>query len=141
MSDVAIRVRGFSQFFGASRKLDALDLDVRRNEILGIIGPARSGKSPFLCALNRLNDLVRGSRVEGTITIDGRDIYEPDVDVVELRRKLGMVFATPVPLPRSIFENVAFGARMAGLKGRARLDAVVRDSLERGGLWEEVKDR
>jgi phosphate transport system ATP-binding protein len=141
MSDVAIRVRGFSQFFGATRKLDALDLDVRRNEILGIIGPARSGKSTFLCALNRLNDLVRGSRVEGTITIDGRDIYEPDVDVVELRRKLGMVFATPVPLPRSIFENVAFGARMAGLKGRARLGVLVRDSLERGGLWEEVKDR
>ncbi|MBE3109712.1 MAG: phosphate ABC transporter ATP-binding protein [Acidobacteria bacterium] len=141
MTDVAIRVRGFSQFFGAVQKLNALDLDVRRNEILGIIGPARSGKSTFLCALNRLNDLVRGSRVEGTITIDGRDIYEPDVDVIELRRKLGMVFATPVPLPRSIFENVAFGARMAGLKGRARLDAVVRDSLERGGLWEEVKDR
>ena len=141
MSDVAIRVRGFSQFFGDVRKLNALDLDVHRNEILGIIGPARSGKSTFLCALNRLNDLVRGSRVEGTITIDGRDIYAPDVDVVELRRKLGMVFATPVPLPRSIFENVAFGARMAGQKGRAQLDAVVRDSLERGGLWEEVKDR
>jgi phosphate transport system ATP-binding protein len=141
MSDVAIRVRGFSQFFGDIRKLNALDLDVHRNEILGIIGPARSGKSTFLCALNRLNDLVRGSRVEGTITIDGRDIYAPDVDVVELRRKLGMVFATPVPLPRSIFENVAFGARMAGVQGRARLDVLVRDSLEKGGLWEEVKDR
>jgi len=141
MSDVAIRVRGFSQFFGAAIKLEALDLDVNRNEILGIIGPARSGKSTFLCALNRLNDLVRGSRVEGTITIDGRDINEPGVDVVELRRKLGMVFATPVPLPRSIFENVAFGAKMAGVRGRTRLDALVRDSLEKGGLWEEVKDR
>ena len=141
MTDVAIRVRGFSQFFGAARKLEALDLDVNRNEILGIIGPARSGKSTFLCALNRLNDLVRGSRVVGTIEIDGRDIYQPDVDVVELRRKLGMVFATPVPLPRSIFENVAFGARMAGIRGRGRLDALVRDSLEKGGLWEEVKDR
>jgi phosphate transport system ATP-binding protein len=141
MSDVAIRVRGFSQSFGDVRKLAALDLDVPRNEILGIIGPARSGKSTFLCALNRLNDLVRGSRHEGTVTIDGRDIYAPDVDVVELRRKLGMVFATPVPLPRSIFENVAFGARMAGIRDRARLDAIVRDSLEKGGLWEEVKDR
>jgi len=141
MTDVAIRVRGFSQYFGAARKLEALDLDVNRNEILGIIGPARSGKSTFLCALNRLNDLVRGSRVVGTIEIDGRDIYQPDVDVVELRRKLGMVFATPVPLPRSIFENVAFGARMAGIRGRGRLDALVRDSLEKGGLWEEVKDR
>jgi len=141
MSEVAIEVRGFSQFFGGVRKLNALDLDVHRNEILGIIGPARSGKSTFLCALNRLNDLVRGSRHEGTVAIDGRDIYAPDVDVVELRRKLGMVFATPVPLPRSIFENVAFGARLAGIRGRAKLDAVVRDSLEKGGLWEEVKDR
>jgi phosphate transport system ATP-binding protein len=141
MNDIVIQVRGFSQFFGSLRKLDALDLDVRRNEILGIIGPARSGKSTFLCALNRLNDLVRGSRIEGTIEIDGRDIYEPSVDVVDLRRKLGMVFATPIPLPRSIFENVAFGARMAGVRGRARLDAIVRDSLEKGGLWEEVEDR
>jgi phosphate transport system ATP-binding protein len=140
-SDVAIEVRGFSQYFGDVRKLDALDLDVRRGEILGIIGPARSGKSTFLCALNRLNDLVRGSRHEGTIAIDGRDIYDPEVDVVELRRKLGMVFATPVPLPRSIFENVAFGARRAGVRSRARLEGIVRDSLEKGGLWEEVQDR
>jgi phosphate transport system ATP-binding protein len=141
MNDVAIEVRGFSQYFGAVRKLNALDLDVRRNEILGIIGPARSGKSTFLCALNRLNDLVRGSRVEGSIAIDSHDIYAPDVDVVELRRKLGMVFATPVPLPRSIFENVAFGARLAGVRGRTELDVIVRDSLEKGGLWEEVQDR
>jgi len=140
-NDAAIAVRGFSQYFGEVRKLRALDLDVRRNEILGIIGPARSGKSTFLCALNRLNDLVRCSRHEGTIRIDGSDIYDPAVDVVALRRQLGMVFATPVPLPRSIYENVAFGARMAGVRGRDRLDAIVRDSLEKGGLWEEVEDR
>ena len=139
--DVAIEVRGFSQYFGEARRLRALDLDVARNEILGIIGPARSGKSTFLCALNRLNDLVRGSRHEGTIRIEGLEIYGPDVDVVELRRRLGMVFATPVPLPRSIYENVAFGARRAGIRGRGKLDALVRDSLEKGGLWEEVKDR
>ena len=138
-NDVVIEVRAFSQSFGEVRKIRGLDLDIRRNEILGIIGPARSGKSTFLCALNRLNDLVRGSRREGTVRIDGRDIYGPDVDVVALRRKLGMVFATPVPLPRSIYENVAFGARRAGLRGR--LDALVRDSLEKGGLWDEVKDR
>src|SRR5512143_1379535 len=141
MSDAAIEVRGFSQYFGEVRKLKAIDLEVRRNEILGIIGPARSGKSTFLCALNRLNDLVRGSRREGTILVDGRDIYEPGTDVIGLRRRLGMVFATPVPLPRSIFENVAFGARRAGVRGKARLDTIVRDSLEKGGLWEEVLDR
>ncbi|MCJ7486934.1 MAG: phosphate ABC transporter ATP-binding protein, partial [Candidatus Aminicenantes bacterium] len=112
-----------------------------KNRITALIGPSGCGKTTFLCALNRLNDLVRGSRHEGTVEIDGRDIYEPGVDVVELRRKLGMVFATPVPLPRSIFENVAFGARMAGIRDRARLDVLVRDSLEKGGLWEEVKDR
>jgi len=141
MSGAAIEVRGFSQYFGDVRKIRGLDLDVRPNEILGIIGPARSGKSTFLCALNRLNDLVRGSRHEGTIRIGGADIYAPDVDVVALRRRLGMVFATPVPLPRSIYENVAFGARRAGLGAKDRLDALVRDSLEKGGLWEEVKDR
>jgi phosphate transport system ATP-binding protein len=141
MSGVAIEVRGFSQSFGDVRKIRSLDLDIYRNEILGIIGPARSGKSTFLCALNRLNDLVRGSRHEGTIVLDGGDIYAPEVDVVALRRKLGMVFATPVPLPRSIYENVAFGARRAGIRGRDRLDPLVRDSLEKGGLWEEVKER
>jgi len=138
---VAIRVIRFSQYYGAERTLDGLNLEVFRNEILGIIGPARSGKSTFLCALNRLNDLVRGSRVEGRIEIDGRNIYDPDTDVIELRRKLGTVFATPVPLPRSIFENIAFGPRMAGIRDRARLDEIVRDSLEKGGLFEEVKDR
>jgi phosphate transport system ATP-binding protein len=141
MSGTVIEVRGFSQYFGDVRKLDALSLDVMRNEILGIIGPARSGKSTFLCALNRLNDLLRGSRHEGTIAIDGRDIYGPDIDVVELRRRLGMVFATPVPLPRSIYENVAFGARRAGIRSRDKLEAIVRDSLEKGGLWQEVRDR
>jgi phosphate transport system ATP-binding protein len=138
---VAIRVSRFSHFFGDEQTLVNLDLEIYRNEILGIIGPAGSGKSTFLCALNRLNDLVRGSRIEGTIEIDGRNIYDADTDVIELRRKLGTVFATPVPLPRSIFENVAFGPRMAGVRDRAALDGIVRDSLEKGGLFEEVRDR
>jgi phosphate transport system ATP-binding protein len=138
---VAIEVRRFSHFFGSEPTLRNLNLDVHSNEILGIIGPARSGKSTFLCALNRLNDLIRGSRIEGDILIEGRNIYDADVDVVELRRKLGTVFATPIPLPRSVYENVAFGPRMAGVKSRVRLNAVVRDSLEKGGLWEEVSAR
>jgi len=141
MGPAAIEVRGFSHYFGPVPALTGIDLDILRNEILGIIGPAGSGKSTFLCALNRLNDLIRGSRSEGRIAIDGRDIYAPDTDVIELRRRLGMVFATPVALPRSIFENVAFGPRMAGMRGRTRLDAVVRDSLEKAGLWDEVGDR
>ena len=138
---IAIRVKGFSHFFGSAQTLKEIDLDVIRNEILGVIGPAGSGKSTFLGALNRMNDLIRGSRTEGAIEIDGKNIYDPDVNVAELRRKLGMVFATPVPLPRSIFENVVFGTRLSGSCGRARLAELVQNCLERTTLWEEVKDR
>jgi phosphate transport system ATP-binding protein len=138
---IAVRVRRFSHRFGDVRTLRDIDLDIVRNEILGVIGPAGSGKSTFLGALNRMNDLVRGSRTEGAIEIDGLNIYDPGVNVAELRRRLGMVFATPVPLPRSIFENVAFGIRLLDSSDRGGLDALVRDCLEKAGLWEEVRDR
>ena len=138
---IAAAVRDFSHWFGEVRTLRGITLDINRNEILGVIGPAGSGKSTFLGALNRMNDLVRGSRTEGVVEIDGRNIYGPDANVAELRRKLGMVFATPIPLPRSIFENVAFGTRLLGRRGRSGLDGLVRDCLEKAGLWEEVKDR
>ncbi|MEW5902157.1 MAG: phosphate ABC transporter ATP-binding protein, partial [Acidobacteriota bacterium] len=131
----------FSHYFGALPTLKNISLDVLENEILGIIGPAGSGKSTFLRALNRLNDLVPESRVEGFLEVDGKDIYAPGTSIVELRRKLGMVFATPVPLPRSVFENVAFGARMAGLRSKPELAELVTDSLKKTALWEEVLDR
>jgi len=137
----AISVQDFCHFFGPVQTLKKISLEVRRNEILGIIGPAGSGKSTFLRSLNRLNDLIPGSRVEGTIAIDGQDIYSPEVSVVELRRRLGMVFATPVPLPRSVYENVIFGNRMAGMKNKRQLDELVECSLEQAGLWGEVADR
>ncbi len=138
---IAAAVRDFSHWFGATRTLRGITLDVRRNEILGVIGPAGSGKSTFLGALNRMNDLVRGSRTEGVIEIDGTDIYGPEANIAELRRKLGMVFATPIALPRSIFENVAFGTRLKGHPSKAGLADLVKDCLEKAGLWEEVKDR
>ncbi len=138
---IAATVRDFSHWFGAIRTLRGITLDVRRNEILGVIGPAGSGKSTFLGALNRMNDLVRGSRTEGVIEIDGSDVYGPEANVAELRRKLGMVFATPIALPRSIFENVAFGTRLKGHPSKAGLADLVEDCLEQAGLWEEVKDR
>jgi phosphate transport system ATP-binding protein len=137
----AIRAARFSQYFGARPILKNLDLEIRPNEIFGIIGPAGSGKSTFLRALNRLNDLVPNSKVEGRLEVGGVDIYAPGTSVVELRRRLGMVFATPVPLPRSVFENVAFGPRLSGVRGRDRLGALVEDALEKTALWEEVKDR
>lgn len=141
MEKIAIRAENFSHFFGSKQTLKKINLDVQRNEILGIIGPAGSGKSSFLRALNRLNDLIPWSRVEGNLEVGGENIYKPDVSVVELRRKLGMVFATPVPLPRSVFENVAFGARMAGMRSRSQLAELVTDSLKKTALWPEVCDR
>lgn len=141
MKEIAIQVRNFSHYYGSHQSLKNLNFDVYRHEILGIIGPAKSGKSTFLACLNRLNDLIPGSRVEGQILVDGQDIYGPEVDVVALRRKIGMVFATPVPLPMSIYENVVYGVRLLGKNNRKELDQIVEDSLEKAGLWNEVKDR
>jgi len=141
MDKVAIRAKNFSHFFGVTQTLKKINIEIFKNEILGIIGPAGSGKSTFLRGLNRLNDLDSSSRVEGRIEIDGQDIYGPDINVAELRRKLGMVFASPVPLPRSIYENVIFGSRMAGIRNKKKLQELVANCLKQTSLWEEVKDR
>jgi phosphate transport system ATP-binding protein len=138
---ISIRLRDFSHFFGPQQTLRHINLEIHRNEILGVIGPAGSGKSCFLRALNRLNELFQGSRMEGTVEIEGRNIYAAGTSLTELRRRLGMVFATPIPLPRSIYENIVFGPRLAGRRGKESLDALARDSLEKTSLWEEVKDR
>jgi phosphate transport system ATP-binding protein len=136
-----IRVLELSVSIEGTPVLKKISLDVWAHEILGVIGPAGSGKSTFLRSLNRLNDLIRGARTEGRLEVEGRNVYGPEVNVVALRRRLGMVFATPIPLPRSIFENIAFGARLAGLRRSLKLEALVRDCLEKTGLWVEVKDR
>jgi len=136
-----IRVRDFSLWASSVRILNRLALDVEPNEILGVIGPSGSGKTSFLRCLNRLIDLVPGYRSEGEIVFGGRTILGPDVNVVELRRKMGMVFATPVSLPRSIFENVVFGARLSGVRGGPRLLDLAEESLCQAGLWDEVRDR
>jgi len=141
MKDRAIQVINFSHYYGQQPSLKNLNLDVYRKEILGIIGPARSGKSTFLTCLNRLADLVPGSSVEGKILIDGQDIYQPEGEVAALRRQLGMVFATPVPLHMSIYDNLVFGPKLQGQTNRQELDRLVEDCLEKAGLWTEVKDR
>lgn len=142
MTDIVkISNRNFSVFYGATQALRGITLDVPANRILGIIGPAGSGKTALLRAMNRLNDLNPNCRVEGQILLDGEDIYQPDFDAVRLRKRVGMVFALPVPLPLSLFDNIAYGPRLSGIRARARLNALVESSLQAAFLWDEVKDR
>ena len=138
---VKIANRNFSLFYGATRALRGITLDVRAHQILGIIGPAGSGKTALLRAMNRLNDLNPHYRVEGQILLDGEDIYHPDFDAVRLRKRVGMVFALPVPLPLSLFDNIVYGPRLSGIRARTRLNALVERSLQAAFLWDEVKDR
>ncbi len=118
-----------------------INLDVYPNEILAILGPAGSGRTTLLRILNRLVDLVEGSHMEGQILLDGQDIYGPEIDVVQLRRRVGMVFALPLPLPGSIRDNITYGLRLSGVHDRDRLEHLVQTSLRQAALWDEVKDR
>jgi phosphate transport system ATP-binding protein len=140
VSDAKIIVRKLSVFFGPVQSLRWVTMDVPRNKILGVIGPAGSGKTTFLRTLNRLNDLSPSTHIEGEVLLDGQDIHHPSCDVVALRKRVGMVFALPVPLPMSIHDNVVYGARLAGMR-RDRLDELVERSLRAAVLWDEVKDR
>jgi phosphate transport system ATP-binding protein len=137
-----IDVRGLDFFYSDRRVLEQITVKVRPNEVTALIGPSGCGKSTFLRTLNRMNDIVPGSRVEGAVTIDGQDIYAPSVDVVDLRRRVGMVFQRSNPFPKSIFDNVAYGLRINRLtQSREELGGRVESSLKSAALWEEVKDR
>ncbi len=139
---VKVRARGVDVFYGAKQALMNIDLDVPEHEVTALIGPSGCGKTTFLRCINRMNDIIEGCRVEGSITIDGVDIYGKNQDVVQLRARVGMVFQKPNPFPKSIYENVAYGPRIHGMaSSRKELDAIVRDSLERAGLISEVHDR
>jgi phosphate transport system ATP-binding protein len=139
--DAKVRVRGLKVSFGRSLALRGVDLDVPARRILGIIGPSGSGKTTFLRALNRMNEIEPGCRTEGTVLLDGEDIHRSDFDPVSLRKRVGMVFALPIALPMSIYDNVAYGPRLSGIRSRALLDPLVEKSLRAAFLWEEVKDR
>jgi phosphate transport system ATP-binding protein len=129
-------------FYGAKQALFDVDLEIEANRVTSLIGPSGCGKSTFLRTLNRMNDTIDGCRVTGLITLDGQDIYDRAIDVVELRARVGMVFQKPNPFPKSIYENVAYGPRIHGLaRSKTDLDEIVTSSLRRAGLWEEVKDR
>ena len=137
-----MRARGVNVFYGDKKAIDDVSIDVSRENVTAFIGPSGCGKSTFLRTLNRMNDTIANARVEGSIELDGEDIYSSGMDVVQLRARVGMVFQKPNPFPKSIYENVAYGPRIHGLAaGKANLDEVVERSLRRAGLWEEVKDR
>jgi phosphate transport system ATP-binding protein len=139
---VKIRARDVSVYYGDKQAIDSVSIDVPIELVTAFIGPSGCGKSTFLRALNRMNDTIASARVEGTIELDGEDIYRSKMDVVQLRARVGMVFQKPNPFPKSIYENIAYGPRIHGLaENRADLDAVVEKSLRRAGLWDEVKDR
>lgn len=136
-----IQVRGLTAWFDGKPALKNLNLDVFPRERLAIIGPASSGKTTFLRCLNRLNDLDAAFSYSGEILLDGRDIYAPDVDVAELRRRVGMVYAVPVPLPWSVYDNLVYGLRLAGIRDHATLDERLETAVRSVALWDEVKDR
>ncbi len=136
-----IQVRDVTINYSGKAVLRNLNLDINPNERLAIIGPANSGKTSLLRCLNRLNDLQYGFSITGQILLDGRDLYAPSVDVTALRRRVGMVYAVPVPLPWSMYENIVFGLRVTGIRDKATLDERVESSLKSAVLWDEIKDR
>ena len=140
MSDI-ITVEDLNLWYGSTQALHHVSMEIPEKSITALIGPSGCGKSTFLKTLDRMNDLVPGVRIEGTVRYDGRDIFAPNVDVNELRRQVGMVFQKPNPFPMSIYDNVAYGPRTHGVRSRAKLDEIVEQSLRSAAIWDEVKDR
>lgn len=138
-ANVVFDVRDLGVFYGSFKAVRNVDLDVRQNEITAFIGPSGCGKSTVLRCFDRMNDLIEGARVEGKVLYHGIDLYDDRIDPVEVRKRIGMVFQRPNPFPKSIYDNIAFGPRLAGRKGN--LDEVVEKALRQAALWDEVKDR
>ncbi|WP_264665310.1 phosphate ABC transporter ATP-binding protein PstB [Azospirillum fermentarium] len=139
---IKMLARDVKVYYGAKQALKGINLDILENRVLALIGPSGCGKSTFLRCLNRMNDTIENCRVEGTLQLDGDDIYGRSIDTVQLRARVGMVFQKPNPFPKSIYDNIAYGPRIHGMAThRDEMDEVVQRSLERAGLWNEVKDR
>jgi phosphate transport system ATP-binding protein len=134
-----IDVRKFSFFYGNFQALIDLNIPIKKNQITALIGPSGCGKSTFLRSLNRMNDTIKNIHPEGEVLLDGKNIYDPDVDVTELRQRVGMVFQRPNPFPQSVFDNVAFGPRVLGMARDGNLDRIVQESLTSAGMWDDVK--
>jgi phosphate transport system ATP-binding protein len=136
-----IETNGLSLYYGTAQALKQISFSIRKKVVTSFIGPSGCGKSTLLRCFNRMNDLIGGARVEGSVTIGGHDIYGKDVDVIELRKRVGMVFQKSNPFPKSIYENIAYGLRLHGVRKKADVDQVVERSLRQAALWDEVKDR
>ena len=136
-----IRVRDLELFYGQNQALKGIDMGILPNTVTAFIGPSGCGKSTFLKTLNRMNDLVDGVKITGSVELDGENIYAPNVDTTVLRRRVGMVFQQPNPFPMSIYDNVAYGPRVHGIRNKARLDEIVEESLRGAAIFDEVKDR
>ncbi|MCI6611148.1 phosphate ABC transporter ATP-binding protein PstB, partial [Mitsuokella jalaludinii] len=136
-----MQAKNLNLYYGTHQALFDVSLEVPENKVVALIGPSGCGKSTFLRTLNRMNDLIDGVQIDGKITLDDRDIYDKDVDLVNLRKRVGMVFQRPNPFPMSIYDNVAYGRRVHGLTDKKRLDEIVEKSLRGAALWDEVKDR
>lgn len=141
MNDTNISVRDLHLYYGENHALKGINMEIHKNSITALIGPSGCGKSTFLKTLNRMNDLVDNVNITGSIKIDNQDIYGPNVDVTALRKKVGMVFQQPNPFPMSIYDNVAYGPRIHGIKDHRKLDKIVEDSLKGAAIYDEVKDR
>jgi phosphate transport system ATP-binding protein len=141
MSEIKIYTRKFNFYYGDNKALTDINMDIQTNRVTALIGPSGCGKSTFLRSLNRMNDIIPGTKVEGTIALDDNDIYAKNVDVVELRRRVGMVFQKSNPFPKSIYDNVAYGLRINGEKNKNVIARRVEESLKDSALWEEVKNR
>jgi len=141
LTKAKISVKNLSLFYGDFQALKKVNLDMPENKITALIGPSGCGKSTFLKTLNRMNDLIEGVRVEGEVLLDGVDIYRSNIDVVNLRKTVGMVFQRPNPFPMSVYDNVAYGPRIHGITNKQRLNEIVERSLRDAVLWDEVQDR
>jgi phosphate transport system ATP-binding protein len=138
---ISLETDSLNLYYGSAQALKNITMQIPSQRVTAFIGPSGCGKSTLLRCFNRMNDLVDSCRIEGTIKIEGEDIYQPSIDVPELRRKVGMVFQKPNPFPKSIYDNVAYGLRLQGINSKRTLDEVVERSLKRAALWDEVKDR
>jgi phosphate transport system ATP-binding protein len=139
--ETAFRISNLSAYYGAKHALKSVTIEIPRIKITALIGPSGCGKSTFIRCLNRMNDLVRGFHIDGQVIYDGMDLYSKNIDVIDLRSQIGMVFQKPNPFPKSIYENIAYGLRIRGINSRRILDEVVEETLKKAAIWDEVNDR